>query len=172
MVADQHQVERLASAQVGAQVLAEIQVIDQTPETNVGEPFLRPEPTIRRRRSVPPPQHDPADGASPTAIDCGNLSTSHGPFRKRDFGRRLVARQPILHNALCFASLLHRVKAAARVRSVDGDDLVGLVARDELVAGLRDVQHLFEAHAELVELAVLGFECERHTGLDLDRMVQ
>src|SRR5436190_9485129 len=57
-------------------------------------------------------------------------------------------------------------------RSVDGDDLVGLVARDELVAGFRDVQHLFEAHAELVELAVLGFECERHTGLDLDRMVQ
>src|SRR2546429_5619841 len=56
--------------------------------------------------------------------------------------------------------------------SVDDDDLVRFVARNKLVSCLRHVQHLFESHAVLMELAMLGLKSEGHPRLDLYGVVE
>src|SRR5262245_38512073 len=66
-------------------------------------------------------------------------------------------------------------RTAARVMtivSIDECNLLDGEVRDDLGAILVHDQHLFDAHAELVALAVLGLQREDHARLDLQRVIQ
>ena len=55
---------------------------------------------------------------------------------------------------------------------IDYGDLLNREVGDDLDFLLVHDQHLFDAHAITEALAVLGLERKRHSGLDLDRMVE
>src|SRR3989442_15814818 len=63
------------------------------------------------------------------------------------------------------------VIAVARDR-IDHGDLLDREVGDDLDLLLMHDQHLLDAHAVTEALAVLGLERERHSGLDLDRVVE
>src|SRR5262249_49772141 len=55
---------------------------------------------------------------------------------------------------------------------IDNGDLLDREVGDDLDLLLVHDQHFFDAHAVAEALAVLGLERKRHSGLDLDRMVE
>src|SRR6266566_1702586 len=81
---------------------------------------------------------------------------------------------PLRHDAL---APVIRSTASLHVIGVAGDridhgDLLNREVGDDLDLLLVHDQHLFDAHPVTEALAVLGLERKRHSGLDLDRVIE